>query len=142
VLRGWKAPNPHAIYLSCTPTCLPSIMFTVLWNHLASSSVVFLQDILDELRPSSWSRSPPLVCTLRQTKSIHIYLFLMTHFSVFIPLTLYSQSGQFPANFRIDFWRPHLFMSLSCVLHAKPISSSLIRYLVSSISCCLFSLDS
>jgi hypothetical protein len=32
-------------------------------------------------------------------------------------------------------------MSFPCVLHAKSISSSLIRYLVNSTSYCLFSLE-
>lgn len=126
---------------SCTPSCLPSIIFTILRNQRVSSSMEYLQDILDELPPPSWSRSPPLVCILRQVKSIHMYLLLTTHFNIFIPLTLGSQSGQFPTNFRTDFWKPIRVMSFPCALHAKSISSTLIRCLVSNTSYCLYSLE-
>lgn len=126
---------------SYTPPCLPSIIVTILRNQRASSSMEYLQDILDELHPPSWSGIPPHVRILRQMKSIHIYLIFETYFDIFLPLTLGSQSGQFPTNFRINFWRPICFMSFPCVLHAKSISSSLIRYLVNSTSYCLFSLE-
>ena len=127
---------------SCTRPCLPSIIFVILKNQRTS----YLHGLLNKIFLTIYvlpagQRLPIFLGThhltvpwSRWNLSIYIYLLLRTHFNIIIPLTLGFQSGRFPTNFRIDFWRPICFMSLPCVLHAKSISLSLIRYLVSSIN--------
>jgi hypothetical protein len=71
------------------------------------------------------NKSPPLFSYLSHMNSVHIIppYFSKIHFNIILPSSLAIQRGSFPLGFPNNIL--YAFITLPCLLHAQPVSPSL-----------------